>query len=240
MKKWIHTIWIRLGAVALIAVLLIYCSRNQALRSTGSLSAQSQQRTVIIDPGHGGEDGGANGVSGTRESEINLAVSLRLQALLLLCGMESVMVRSTDTAVYSEGAHTISEKKVSDIRNRVKLVNDTPDALLVSIHQNFFTESKYDGAQVFYADSAESKAMAERLQSQLREKLAPDNRREAKPAASSIYLMNHIRCTAILVECGFLSNAAEEARLRTPTYQTQLAVVIASVLLQSLEVTDEV
>lgn len=240
LKQWKNKIWMRLGAGVLIVVLLVLSSRFHALRSMEILSTEPQQRVIVIDPGHGGEDGGANGISGTRESDLNLAVSLRLEALLRLCGVEPVMVRRTDTAVYSDGAKTISEKKVSDIHNRVTLVNNTPGALLVSIHQNFFTESKYDGAQVFYADSVESKTLAELLQSRLREKLAPDNRREAKPAASTIYLMNHIHCPAILVECGFISNAAEEARLKTPTYQVQLATVIASVLLQNLEVTDEV
>lgn len=231
--------WKKLAAAVLL-VLIAVCSRYESLRSQPVLAADQTPCRIVIDPGHGGEDGGATGVAGTRESDLNLAVSLRLQALLRLFGHEPVMVRTTDTAVYSAGAGTISEKKVSDIHNRVRLVNDTPGALLVSIHQNFFTQGKYSGAQVFYADDAYSHALAQQLQAQLRASLDPGNRREAKGAAGTVYLMNHIQTPGILVECGFLSNAAEEARLNTPAYQTRLAMTMAAVLLQNLEDANEV
>ena len=231
--------WKKLAAAVLL-VLIAVCSRYGLLRSQPVLAADQTRCRIVIDPGHGGEDGGATGVAGTRESDLNLAVSLRLRALLRLFGHEPVMVRTTDTAVYSAGAGTISEKKVSDIHNRVKLVNDTPGALLVSIHQNFFTQGKYSGAQVFYADDAYSRELAQQLQAQLRASLDPGNRREAKGAAGTVYLMNHIQTPGILVECGFLSNAAEEARLNTPAYQTRLAMTMAAVLLQNLEDANEV
>lgn len=231
--------WKKLAAAVLL-VLIAVCSRYGSLRSQPVLAADQTPCRIVIDPGHGGEDGGATGVAGTRESDLNLAVSLRLQALLRLFGHEPVMVRTTDTAVYSAGAGTISEKKVSDIHNRVRLVNDTPGALLVSIHQNFFTQGKYSGAQVFYADDAYSRELAQQLQAQLRASLDPGNRREAKGAAGTVYLMNHIQTPGILVECGFLSNAAEEARLNTPAYQTRLAMTMAAVLLQNLEDANEV
>lgn len=231
--------WKKLAAAVLL-VLIAVCSRYGSLRSQPVLAADQTPCRIVIDPGHGGEDGGATGVAGTRESDLNLAVSLRLRALLRLFGHEPVMVRTTDTAVYSAGAGTISEKKVSDIHNRVRLVNDTPGALLVSIHQNFFTQGKYSGAQVFYADDAYSRELAQQMQAQLRASLDPGNRREAKGAAGTVYLMNHIQTPGILVECGFLSNAAEEARLNTPAYQTRLAMTMAAVLLQNLEDTNEV
>lgn len=231
--------WKKLAAAVLL-VLIAVCSRYGSLRSQPVLAADQTPCRIVIDPGHGGEDGGATGVAGTRESDLNLAVSLRLQALLRLFGHEPVMVRTTDTAVYSAGAGTISEKKVSDIHNRVRLVNDTPGALLVSIHQNFFTQGKYSGAQVFYADDAYSRELAQQMQAQLRASLDPGNRREAKGAAGTVYLMNHIQTPGILVECGFLSNAAEEARLNTPAYQTRLAMTMAAVLLQNLEDANEV
>ncbi len=231
--------WKKLAAAVLL-VLIAVCSRYESLRSQPVLAADQTPCRIVIDPGHGGEDGGATGVAGTRESDLNLAVSLRLQALLRLFGHEPVMVRTTDTAVYSAGAGTISEKKVSDIHNRVRLVNDTPGALLVSIHQNFFTQGKYSGAQVFYADDAYSRELAQQMQAQLRASLDPGNRREAKGAAGTVYLMNHIQTPGILVECGFLSNAAEEARLNTPAYQTRLAMTMAAVLLQNLEDANEV
>ena len=239
MKRWMKHNWKKLAAAVLL-VLIAVCSRYESLRSQPVLAADQTPCRIVIDPGHGGEDGGATGVAGTRESDLNLAVSLRLQALLRLFGHEPVMVRTTDTAVYSAGAGTISEKKVSDIHNRVRLVNDTPGALLVSIHQNFFTQGKYSGAQVFYADDAYSRELAQQMQAQLRASLDPGNRREAKGAAGTVYLMNHIQTPGILVECGFLSNAAEEARLNTPAYQTRLAMTMAAVLLQNLEDANEV
>ncbi len=239
MKRWMKHNWKKLAAAVLL-VLIAVCSRYESLRSQPVLAADQTPCRIVIDPGHGGEDGGATGVAGTRESDLNLAVSLRLQALLRLFGHEPVMVRTTDTAVYSAGAGTISEKKVSDIHNRVRLVNDTPGALLVSIHQNFFTQGQYSGAQVFYADDAYSRELAQQMQAQLRASLDPGNRREAKGAAGTVYLMNHIQTPGILVECGFLSNAAEEARLNTPAYQTRLAMTMAAVLLQNLEDANEV
>lgn len=232
LKRRVLRIWACLGVLAL----LCGCApAGAALPAAGS-----QPQTVIIDPGHGGEDGGATGVSGTQESGVNLAVSLRLEAVLRLFGVEPVLIRRTDTAVYAAGAKTIAEKKVSDLHNRTELVNRTPNALLVSIHQNYFPEGQYSGAQVFYAADAQSRALAQRMQTLLRETLNPGNRREAKAAPKSVYLMNHIQCVGVLVECGFLSNAGEEAKLITPAYQTQLALTIAAALLEEMEGTNEV
>lgn len=194
--------------------------------------------TVVIDAGHGGEDGGAVSVTGAHESDINLEISLRLNDFLHLFGQKTVMIRTDDCSVYTEG-ETVAQKKVSDIRNRVRLVEQTPNALLVSIHQNYFTESKYRGAQVFYAGSDGSRVLAERLQQQLAAQVDPRNHRKCK-RASDIYLMEHVTCPAVLVECGFLSNSAEEALLRNATYQTKLAAAIAGTIFASLEDTYEV
>lgn len=180
---------------------------------------------VIIDAGHGGEDGGATGISGVSEAMLNLEISLRLRDLLSLCGIRTSMIREKDVAVYTEGCRTISEKKVSDLKNRVKTVNETPNAVLVSIHQNFFEQSKYDGAQVFYADTEHSSQWAEQTQQLLRDCLDKGNRRECKPSRS-VYLMEHIHCPAILVECGFISNPAEEKHLQESDYQKKIACAI--------------
>lgn len=235
MNRWVFTF-----VFVVVLLLLLTSGQRAARRDQLAMAAEDVGIQIIIDPGHGGEDGGATGVNGARESELNLAISLKLRSLLQLCGIEPIMVRQTDISVYSQGAQSISEKKVSDIRNRVKLVNDTPNALLVSIHQNSFPDSRYDGAQVFYADNSGSQSLAAQMQALLRQTLDLNNRREAKPAASSIYLMNHINCTAVLIECGFLSNVEEEARLTTDPYQTQIAAVIAASLVQHLEATNEI
>ena len=155
--------------------------------------------------------------------------SLFQHDLLRLCGVRVSMIRETDTAVYSDGCRTISEKKVSDIKNRTETVNQTENALLLSVHQNFFTEGKYHGAQVFYAKTPGSQTLAEQLQANLALGLEPGNRRQCKKS-DGVYLMEHIGCTGVLVECGFLSNYEEEQRLLQPEYQKKLAAVIAGTL----------
>ena len=202
-------------------------------------AAQELSPVVVIDAGHGGEDGGALSCTGVRESGINLEISLRVNDLLHFLGMQTRMIRTTDCAVYSDGARTISEKKVSDIHNRVHMVEETPGALLVSIHQNNFPESKYRGAQVFYAETEGSRALAEQTQRYLATQVDPNNRRECK-AAQEIYLLKHISCTAILVECGFLSNPGEEALLREAGYQKKLAAAICCSVIDYLEAQNEV
>ncbi|MGM9553222.1 MAG: N-acetylmuramoyl-L-alanine amidase [Faecousia sp.] len=191
---------------------------------------------VVIDAGHGGEDGGAISVTGVRESTLNLEISQRLNDLLHFLGIQTKMIRTEDVSVYTEG-ETIAQKKVSDIHNRVAMVEQTPNAVLVSIHQNQFSESQYRGAQVFYASG--SQELAELLQSALAEQVDPKNHRECKQA-KGIYLLEHISCPAVLIECGFLSNPAEEALLRDESYQKKLASVIACTLASHLEEINEV
>lgn len=199
-------------------------------------SETSTAPIVVIDAGHGGEDGGAISVTGARESMLNLEISQRLNDLLHFLGVHTQMIRTEDISVYTEG-DTIAQKKVSDIHNRVKAVEQTPNALLVSIHQNQFSESQYRGAQVFYAQG--SQELAELLQSDLAAQVDPRNHRQCKQA-QGIYLLEHISCPAVLIECGFLSNPAEEALLRDASYQKKLASVIACTLASYLEETHEV
>lgn len=202
-------------------------------------SAQSEVY-VLIDPGHGGEDGGAVGVSGVQESTLNLEISQRVRAMMRLMGLEVRMTRETDVSIHDPEAKSISEKKISDLHNRAAQANEYPNTFLLSIHQNFFPEGKYRGAQCFYAPTGNSQQLAEQLQRVIREHLDPDNRREAKPVDPSVYLMNHIRSAGVLIECGFLSNGEEEALLCQEEYQKKLAAVIATVTVKYLEDSDEV
>ena len=182
--------------------------------------------TIIIDAGHGGEDGGATSCSGTLESTMNLEIALRLNDLMHLLGYQTKMVRTTDTAIHTQG-NTIAARKASDLRARVQLVNSTANAMLISIHQNYFTDEQYKGAQVFYAKTSGSDQIARLLQNNLVSVLNKGSRRKEK-MASGIYLMDHINCPGILVECGFLSNYEEEAMLRNSSYQKKICCVIAS------------
>lgn len=188
---------------------------------------------VMIDAGHGGEDGGAASVSGALESGINLDIALRVRDLLAFAGVQPLMIRTTDTAVYTGQCDTITQKKVSDLKNRVKTVNDAAPDLLVSIHQNFFEQGKYRGAQVFFAKSDGSRQLAETMQRTLRECVDPGNHREIKPS-QSVYLMEHAECTAVLVECGFLSNAEEDRLLQSEGYQKKLSAAICGAVTEYL------
>ena len=181
---------------------------------------------VVIDAGHGGVDGGAVSCTGVLESKINLEIALKLEAMLHLFGIRTVMIRNTDRSVYTQGT-TIAAKKVSDIRERVRIVNSTQNALLLSIHQNHYTDPRYSGGQVFYNHTADSKKLGEMMQAALHTNLDSSNKRPAKKI-SGVYLMEHINCTGILVECGFLSNPQEEAFLRDASYQKKLCGVIAA------------
>ena len=142
------------------------------------------------------------------------------------------MIRTSDVSIYTKG-ETIAQKKVSDLKERVRIANSMDNALLLSIHQNTFSDSRYHGAQVFYAKTANSAELAKQLQSTFTSTINSGSNRQCKKA-DGIYLMEHIQCPGVLIECGFLSNGAEEARLRTPEYQKKLCCVIAATVSQYL------
>ena len=191
-----------------------------------------RKHCIVIDPGHGGEDGGAVSCTGRMESEYNLAISRRLDDLLHLLGYRTRMTRTSDVSIYTTGS-TLAQKKVSDLKERVRIVNETGNALLVSIHQNQFSDSRYSGAQVFYAKTAGSKDLGQKLQAELVAALNPGSNRKSKPV-SGVYLLENIPCAGVLVECGFLSNPQEEAMLRNTDYQKKLCCVLAATLHQYL------
>ena len=182
----------------------------------------------MLDAGHGGEDGGAVGVNGVEEKALNLAIALHVQEELQHAGYPVVMVRDTDTAVGDTTLATIAERKRSDIQYRAQLVNETENCILVSIHQNFFEQSQYSGAQMFYSpNNTRSAALAEAIRQSVVEQLQPENTRENKQAESGIYLLNHVDVPAVIVECGFISNPEEAALLCDSAYQQKLAAAIA-------------
>ena len=185
-----------------------------------------REHCFIIDPGHGGVDGGATSVTGKLESAFNLEISLRLKDLLHFLGYQTKMIRTEDVSVYTKG-ETIAQKKMSDLKERVRICQETSGAILMSIHQNTFSDGKYSGAQVFYASTDRSENFAKELQKNMVNTVNPGSNRLAKES-KGVYLMEHITCPGILIECGFLSNAQEEAKLRSPDYQKLLVCVIAT------------
>ena len=193
------------------------------------------ERVLILDPGHGGEDGGASASSGTTESGINLDIVLKTEALMAFLGVRTELTRSEDRSIHSEGAHTIREKKVSDLKNRVAFISSFPNAMVISVHQNHFTDTRYSGAQAFYNGGDLSRQWGESTQEVLREVLDRNNDRRAKPMPDGIYLFEHISCPAILVECGFLSNGEEASLLMTDGYQRKIAVALAGSYVRELQ-----
>lgn len=210
----------------LLAFLFIGVGGSRAVTVLSADTPVLERKIVVIDAGHGGVDGGATSCTGVLESRFNLEIALRLNDLMHLLGMDTVMIRETDCSVYTSG-ETIAQKKVSDLKERVRIVNSTKNAVLISIHQNHFSVEKYNGTQVFYAQTGESKALAQVLQNNIKNSVNPNSNRQIKKA-DGIYLMQHINCPGILIECGFLSNPQEEYLLRTPQYQQKLCSVIAS------------
>lgn len=186
------------------------------------------EQTLILDAGHGGEDGGAVAVSGTPESGINLSIVLKLDQICGLFGVHTKLMRDSDCSLGDESALTLREKKRSDLLNRVKIVSQTENAVLLSVHQNIYSNSSSHGAQVFCHDDPESAAWGEYTQSLLISALDPSNTRSSKTISKDVYLMNHITCRALLVECGFLSNSAEDQLLESDLYQQQIAAVLAT------------
>ena len=220
----------RYAKTVVIYAIVLGCFLLTGVLGSRSITAISQNlplersNCIIIDAGHGGVDGGATSCTGILESELNLQIALRLEDLMHLLGLQTYMIRRTDCSVYTEG-ETIAAKKVSDLKKRVQIVNDTDNAVLISIHQNYFSDSRYSGAQVFYADTNSSKELAAALQTGFARHLDSNNNRQIKKA-NGIYLMQKIRCPGILIECGFLSNLQEETKLRNPEFQKKLCCIV--------------
>ena len=223
----------KFGAVCTWTLLLLLFSvADFWLKTKPTLNFQNVNEpltpTVVIDAGHGGEDGGAISCTGIPESRINLEIAIALNDFMHLIGYKTTMIRTTDTAIYTKG-NTLSEKKASDLKERVRIINQTENAILISIHQNHYSDSRYSGAQVFYAPTNGSKELAQNIQHTFLQTINPKSQRQIKQA-DGIYLMQHISCPGILVECGFLSNYEEESMLLDPHYQQYICVIIGTVL----------
>lgn len=180
---------------------------------------------VLVDAGHGGADGGATGVDGTAEKAVNLGVARTLSALLRVMGVRTGMTREDDRSIHTEG-DSLREQKVSDMHNRLAMYEEA--ALVVSVHQNHFSEAKYDGAQVFCAPQhPQSRVLGAAVRESVLSLLQPDNTRQLKTADDSVFLLSNTTVPAVLVECGFLSNPAECAKLAEIAYQRQMAFALA-------------
>lgn len=211
--------------VVTAALTITYCG-SCAVTVMSENTAVPGTHCIILDAGHGGVDGGTTSCTGKKESAYNLEITYRLNSLLNFMGYETLMIRTSDISVYTKG-ETIAQKKISDLRERVRIVNETKNAVLLSIHQNYFSDPRYHGAQVFFAKTKESRELAQLIQANLKHTVNPQSTRMAQKS-SGVYLMEHIQKTGVLIECGFLSNSEETAKLENPLYQKQLCGVIAT------------
>ncbi len=217
--------------IALFSILTGLFIGSKAVEKLSAVDAAAKNgalKTVIIDAGHGGPDGGTSADDGTLEKEINLKIATKLNEILQSMGVNTVMIRTEDVSIHDASAETIRQKKISDIKNRLKIINETDNAVFVSIHQNHFSDSKYSGTQVFYSKNDPlSQTLANSIRLPIITYLQTENTREIKQSGTDIYLLYHAQKPSVMVECGFLSNKEEAAKLKNDSYQQQLAFLIA-------------
>lgn len=206
----------------------LYCLNLGGDVEATPASSVSTLGTVIVDAGHGGEDPGkVSAYSGANEKDINLAIAKFLAEELKSAGYQVIMTREEDKLVYKEGTTDITEKRRQDLTRRKEIMDNGGGDIVVSIHMNDFTDSRYYGAQVFYPpNSEESERLAVAIQKVLREDVDPSNKREALVKSTPILILRNLKTPTVIVECGFLSNEQEEQKLRTESYQKKLAKAI--------------
>jgi N-acetylmuramoyl-L-alanine amidase len=219
-----------------ILSLLFFIARRtdstQVVENGSDVESQSTLLpTVVIDAGHGGEDGGTVGVDGTLEKDINLTLARELFDALTSRGIRCVMTRTEDMLLYDRNADYEGRKKALDAKARLEIAAKQERAIFISIHQNSYPVAKYSGFQVYYSkNSPESAEIAKKLELAVREELQPDNNRASKEAGTNIYLLNKLTCPAVLLECGFLSNPEECAQLQDTEYRARLVDVLSDAL----------
>jgi len=188
-----------------------------------TINANQIGKKILIDSGHGGMDGGTSSKNGTVEKDINFSIALKLKEKLQKSGYEVVMTREEDTGIYSKNG-TIRERYREDLKKRCDLKKSSNCDMFISIHLNYFTESKYYGAQVWYSDYKDSASLASAIQKNFRIDLDPSNKRVEKPAKTAYKILReNDNMPSVIVECGFLSNDEEEQKLKSSEYQEKIA-----------------
>ncbi len=231
MKKFFFLLYFILFLIAFIFICsaLIFVSRYAENSNVSTDSSRILNNPiVIIDPGHGGEDGGTVGKNGCLEKDLNLTIAKKLKLMLSSMGIESILTRENDTLLYDKNADYEGQKKRLDMQARLEIAEKYENAVFVSIHQNSFPQEKYKGFQIYYSsNNSDSAMLAKTIELNVKSILQPDNSRVAKSAGESIYLLRKLNCPALLLECGFLSNAEECQLLCDDKYQNELCAVIA-------------
>jgi N-acetylmuramoyl-L-alanine amidase len=205
---------------------IIRASSQKDNSQTGSVSSSisetSLEKTVIIDPGHGGSDPGATGVGGVVEKDLNLIIAKKLQSTLDQAGFAIIMTREDDRSIYDAGSISLAEMKDSDLNNRIMIIKEHPHAIFISIHQNSDTNATYFGTQVYYsANNPNSKILAKMIQAEVKKELEPNNTRNVHPPGILRVLLK-APTPAVLIECGFISNQDDARNLQNGDYQDEL------------------
>lgn len=227
-----------LTVIALIFSFFAFRYASQTV-SDSDQSTSIPPFTVVLDAGHGGEDGGASSASGIIEKNLNLSIAVKIKEILEANGVTVVMTRTEDRLLYDRNTDFQGRKKALDLLARRKIAEETKNAIFVSIHMNAYPVEKYHGLQVWYSpNNRHSEELASSIREIAQHTLQPENDRAIKSATSSIYLLHHLQIPSVLIECGFLSNPSEAERLNDPSYQQQLAFWIALSILhaQNLEI----
>ena len=239
-KKRIRRKVILVTTLILLTLLILRSCLNNLVNDCDANSLIKDIPTIIIDPGHGGFDGGAEGLYATVEKDINLSISLKLRDILNLIGFNVVLIRDGDYSLEDDCSKTMSERKTSDMKNRLKFCENYDNPIFISIHQNKFDQSNCKGTQIFYGkNNNKSKILAEKLQNNFKKDIDQYNNREIKKGEKNLFLLYNAKCPIVLIECGFISNPTEAQLLISEDYQQKISFVIMKTLLEFVEEKDK-
>lgn len=230
-----------LFALCTISILILTCFflilKNQMFKpKLLPGNGTNEEITIVLDAGHGGEDGGAIGITGIYEKDLNLSITLKIGEYLEANDVNVVYTRTEDILLYDRNTDYKNKKKALDLAARLKIATETKNCIFMSIHMNSFSKSQYSGLQVYYSKNNEkSQYIAQKIQNSIKKELQPDNNRKVAEATSRIYLLDRLECPAILIECGFISNQEECELLEKEAYQEQLSKIISEEILNCIE-----
>ena len=209
-----------------VAALAASVRAGQSMKTAEASAQAREKQVVVLDAGHGGLDSGCVGVNGTYEKDVNLDIVKDLGAMLTFAGYEVVYTRTDDVSIHDDGVEGIRNQKISDMENRLNIVQKYPDCVFISVHQNRFTDPAYFGGQMFYTTNNSANFRLARIMQGLFSELQPGNDREVKLIDNGLYLFKNTEQPALLIECGFLSNPNDAANLSTPDYRRKVAFTI--------------
>ena len=213
--------------ISLLLTTIYLTEFAQSVRIVETSVASFGLPVIMIDPGHGGIDGGTSGADGTKEKQVNLQISQNLHTFSVLLGFETEMTRTTDCLYEENSTDSIRTQKRRDLAHRLSMIENKENTILISVHQNYYSDSKYSGFQVFYTtNNHENKIIANTLQGIIKSYLQPENTRKIKTVGSEIYLLHHCTKPAVMIECGFMSNPKELSLLKNRTYQSKLSLSV--------------